>query len=124
MMRPDGTGQKQLTDDPDSGNAPTWSPDGTKIAFTAGRDEVGEEYGDSDVYTMNPDSTDERDLTRNANLNEYDPTWSPSGGKIAFVGYRSGDQSSSTPISTARAGRTSPTLRTSRNTDPTGDGGR
>ena len=60
--------------------------------FTAGRDEEGEQYLGSDVYMMKADGTDERDLTRNANCNEYDPTWSPSEGKIAFAGFRSGDQ--------------------------------
>jgi Tol biopolymer transport system component len=35
MVRPDGTGQKKVFEDPDGGSAitPTWSPDGHKIMF-------------------------------------------------------------------------------------------
>ena len=45
-----------------SGNfdaAPAWSPDGSRIAFMSNRD------GNPDIYTMNPDGSDAKQLTKN-----------------------------------------------------------
>jgi TolB protein len=61
---------------------PAWSPDGTKIAFGK----------DGDIYTMDADGTDERDLISTDSLGENDPTWSPDGTKIAFSGFVNGNQ--------------------------------
>ncbi|HCU21954.1 MAG TPA: hypothetical protein DF698_03505, partial [Candidatus Atribacteria bacterium] len=49
---------------------PCWSPDGTKIAFTSHRD------GNNDIFTMNVDGSNFRNLTRNP-ADDTDPTWSP-----------------------------------------------
>jgi len=38
---------------------PSWSPDGSKIAFVSNRD------GNMDIYTMNADGSSVRQLTRN-----------------------------------------------------------
>src|SRR5581483_7119049 len=40
-MNDDGSGLDYLTGDPGSDAYPAWSPDGTKIAFTSGRDGDG-----------------------------------------------------------------------------------
>jgi len=71
-MNPDGTAQKQLTND-GSDISPVWSPDNTKIAFVRG----------GSLYTMNADGTGVTQLTNDTAL---DPTWSPDGSKIAFWG--------------------------------------
>ena len=58
--------------------SPAWSPDGTRIAFTA-YSGVPFTY-DIDIYTAKPDGTDIRLLAVGVN-----PAWSPDGGRIAFT---------------------------------------
>lgn len=71
-MNPDGSGRKRLTDI--SGNdhwPPTWSPDGSRIAFTSdGTAQIGE------IYAMNSDGSG---LTRLTYARAYDafPAWRP-----------------------------------------------
>lgn len=79
------TSAKRLTTDPENDYAPAWSPDGTRIAYTSGRNEPGEQY--SYIYPLNADGTGERDVTKTADQNEYDSTWSLDGKKIAFAGF-------------------------------------
>jgi TolB protein len=59
VMNPDGSGQTRLTDiDGNDHWPPSWSPDGTRIAFTSdGTDEVGE------IYVMNADGSGLTQLT-------------------------------------------------------------
>ncbi len=77
----------------DGGNsAPAWSPDGTEIAFVhecvrCGPDEVTA----TDVYVMNADGSNRRDLTNDLDYNDFDPAWSPDGRDIAFASERDGD---------------------------------
>jgi TolB protein len=78
-MNVDGSGQTQLTSNSDS--APSWSPDGLKIAFQSFRD------GDYDIYVMNADGSAQRAVTNNT-VDDEDPAWSPDGQKIAFESYR------------------------------------
>jgi len=52
------------------GRSPTWSPDGTKIAF---HDVLG------DIYLVNADGSDKTKLTKG-----HSPAWSPDGKTIAF----------------------------------------
>jgi Tol biopolymer transport system component len=83
VMNANGSGgQTRLTDDDVASFDPTWSPDGTKIAFTSGSGDF-----DPEIYVMNANGSDVTQLTNN---NGYDasPTWSPDGEKIAFVSDR------------------------------------
>jgi uncharacterized repeat protein (TIGR01451 family) len=61
------------------GYAPSWSGDGSKIAFVLGNGET------SDIWTMNADGTNRQQLTYN--WNSYAPAWSPDGSKVAFASY-------------------------------------
>jgi len=73
----DGT-EKQLTSVTTGGAyAPTFSPDGSRIAYVAG----------NDIWVMHADGTHKVNLTHNAK-NNADPTWSPDGTKIAFISTR------------------------------------
>jgi Tol biopolymer transport system component len=83
VMNADGGGQRRLTRTA-ADDAPTWSPDGRKIAFESYRD------GNPEIYVMNADGSGQRNLTRNPGY-DSDPAWSPDGKKIAFTTKREGN---------------------------------
>ena len=60
---------------------PVISPDGRQIAFVAARD------GDIEIYMMNADGTDVRQITNGIGISIH-PTFSPDGSKLAFVSDR------------------------------------
>jgi TolB protein len=70
----DGTDLTRLTHTPAFEFDPSWSPDGTQIAYRSDR---GEE---SEIWVMNADGTHQRRLT--AGLS---PAWSPDGSSIAYA---------------------------------------
>jgi dipeptidyl aminopeptidase/acylaminoacyl peptidase len=75
VMNPDGTGQTNLTNTPDSNEVdPAWSPDGSKIAYTRGED----------IWVMNSDGTGQTNLTDNPEP-EFGADWAPDGSKLVFV---------------------------------------
>lgn len=78
-LDPDGTGAPEpLTDNSEEERGPTWSPDGTRIAFACRRGGP-----DFEICTMNADGNDQAQLTNNA-APDLTPTWSPDGSEIAF----------------------------------------
>jgi TolB protein len=70
----DGTDLTRLTHSPGPDFDPSWSPDGTQIAFRS------ERSGDSEIWVMKADGTGQRRLT--AGLS---PAWSPDGSSIAYA---------------------------------------
>lgn len=68
-----------------SGAAPSWSPDGGRIAYFA------DDGGDLNIYTVAADGTDVERLTQDR-APDYSPEWSPDGRHIVFVSERDGDQ--------------------------------
>jgi dipeptidyl aminopeptidase/acylaminoacyl peptidase len=82
----DGTGRRRLTNNPAKDIGPTWSPDGTKIAFISDRDRAG----DFEIYVMNADGSGVKRLTDAPGSSGF-PAWSPDGSKIAFASDRAGD---------------------------------
>ncbi len=87
-MESDGADSKRLTFQLGQNANPTWSPDGTQIAFDA-------TWGlDRSVFVMDADGENRRDLTghskaqHNHNIHkdqDYSPQWHPDGERIAFV---------------------------------------
>jgi Tol biopolymer transport system component len=65
-------------------DSPSWSPDGSLIAFTSFR------HGLGDIYVIGPDGRGERRLTTHAAHDDH-PAWSPDGRQIAFVSSRDGN---------------------------------
>jgi Tol biopolymer transport system component len=61
---------------------PSYSPDGTQIAFRGDLD-LAEPSGDEEIYVMDADGTNVRQLTSNADFDSA-PSWSPDGGWILF----------------------------------------
>jgi Tol biopolymer transport system component len=82
-MNNDGTDKLQLTNDPSSTRYPSWSPDGTRIAFVSQRD------GNNEVYVMDADGSNQIRLT-NESQDDIQPSWSPDGENIVFVSSRNG----------------------------------
>jgi len=81
VIEGDGRNEVQLTDTLAREQRPTWSPDGSRIAFTSDRD------GNEEIYVMAADGSDVRRLTNGPTF-DHDATWSPDGRRIAFVSGR------------------------------------
>ena len=79
VVNADGSARTQLTfSSLGRGLAfPTWSPDGSKIAF--------QNDFDSKLYVMDSDGTDVTPLTAGP---DFSPAWSPDGARIAFTSTR------------------------------------
>jgi Tol biopolymer transport system component len=97
-MTINGAKLSKLTDPALMAGNPTWSPDGTRIAFTGGRRQSQR------IYVMNADGSDPHPITDDGIFLPEDPSWSPDGSLIAFRG-------SPTPP-TAPEGPTTPDIYT------------
>jgi len=90
VMGADGSHPVQLTSNALDDEYPAWSPDGSRIAFSRDFDPIEGEV-DRDLFTMNADGTNQRNLTNSPTVQDQEPNWSANGRTIAFVSDRDGD---------------------------------
>ena len=70
VMDADGPNQVRLTNNARFDSAPSWSPDGSKIAFYQSREE-----GNFEIYVMDADGSNQVRLT-NSRSRDRHPSWS------------------------------------------------
>jgi hypothetical protein len=83
VMDADGSNVQRLTTDPAPEYAPSWSPDGTRIAIVK---TLNGTY--TAIFTMNPDGSDIRQLSSANGGTDFAPSWSPDGSQLAFAAIR------------------------------------
>ena len=91
LMNTNGSGITKLTDSTASCHFPSWSPDGTKIAFAR----------EGNIYVINADGSGQNQLTTGNYLQDSYSHWSPDGGKIVFSRYSEGNIYSMNPDGSA-----------------------
>jgi Tol biopolymer transport system component len=78
VIRTDGTGHRQLTDDLYKDRIPRWSPDGGRIGFYSNRS------GSYEIWTIELDGSGLQQLTETPGQSVNDSVWSPEGSQIAY----------------------------------------
>lgn len=87
VMNADGGNTIRLTNHPVWDNAPTWSPDGTRIAFHSSRSCKGDLIA---IHVMNADGSNVMQLTECQNFVSLG-SWSPDGKRLVYASDRDGN---------------------------------
>lgn len=77
-MNSDGTNPTRLTNDPAHDQGPSWSPDGSQIAFGSQRS------NGFHIYIMNANGSNQTKITQSGTRNRT-PNWHPTQNKIAYT---------------------------------------
>lgn len=78
IVQSDGSGLRQLMDDPPKDRHPSFSPDGRRLAFHSDRS------GRYEIWTIAIDGSGLTQLTRTSGSSIFEPVWSPDGRHIVF----------------------------------------
>jgi Tol biopolymer transport system component/DNA-binding winged helix-turn-helix (wHTH) protein len=80
VIKPDGAGLRNLTNNPAKDVTPAWSPDGKQIAFASNRGNPTQVF---QLFLMNADGTNQQQVYSSAS--SASPNWSPAGEEIVFA---------------------------------------
>ena len=90
VMNDDGSRVRQLTDSPLYDSLPSWSPDGSQIAFMRDLHSAGAGKGQQfDIFIMDADGSNLRNVTQHP-TDDGNVAWSPDGGFLVFSSSRNG----------------------------------
>lgn len=88
VVNPDGRNEVSLIDQADLANytGPTWSPDGTQVAFASN---VAEK-GNYDILVIHIDGSNRRRVSTSPS-GDFAPAWSPDGQTLVYQSWRNND---------------------------------
>jgi len=85
-----GGGKTQITNNNKADFDPSYSPNSKKIVYE-GSDTFGDlnvDKAESDIYTIKAGGGDKTHVTNTDNMDEFEPSYSPDGKKIAYTVYK------------------------------------